>query len=61
MGEVGGFGTRPYGLSVVMVDFWDSPGSESTSRAAKRWGQAFYFLVFVFFILVLRSFTIHME
>ncbi len=25
MGEVGGFGTRPYGLSVVMVDFWDSP------------------------------------
>ncbi len=24
MGEVGGFGTRPYGLSVVMVDFWDS-------------------------------------
>ncbi len=25
MGEVGGFGTRPYGLSVVMVDFWDNP------------------------------------
>ncbi len=25
MGEEGGFGTRPYGLSVVMVDFWDSP------------------------------------
>ncbi len=23
MGEVGGFGTRPYGLSDVMVDFWD--------------------------------------
>ncbi len=23
MGKKGGFGTRPYGLSVVMVDFWD--------------------------------------
>ncbi len=23
MGKKGGFGTRPYGLSVVMFDFWD--------------------------------------